>query len=187
MFIPISHTTSHDIYLIQFFLKDKIAPSTVDLVGELIQFMGKWFEVKAWFHRIEGFSDYDAWNDFSKVYTKKSDGVADVFETGRVKNSDNCNRNQRGRILFAGGRLHPARLTLGDDNSTYTMAMYVVATDYDNYALTVGCSHEGKLYASGTCLPDPIVHVLSRTTILQPGHARYLDDIINKTICHADL
>ncbi|CAH1773686.1 unnamed protein product [Owenia fusiformis] len=162
---------------------------TLELQGnfDFSKFMGTWFEVKAWFH--SGVSVDTLWNDYYRQYSEKSTGMADVLTIGRPKNSTECTQ-WTGHKLVLGGRLYPARLTLKLKTSRGTIVdkpLYVVATDYDNYALTVECMNRATLYANGTCLPDPNVYVLSRKTALNPADEARVDDIINTKICHTGL
>ncbi|CAH1773682.1 unnamed protein product [Owenia fusiformis] len=156
------------------------------------EFMGRWFEVKAWFHI--GIDDDWLLDNFSIQYTKRSSGVADVLETGTPKNSSDCESWPESGLkmqLVSSTGSHPARLAIRTTNTSSGESedreFYVVETDFYNYALIVTCTWENILYANGTCLPDPIVHVLSRTNNLRSVDETRVYDIINRKICHAGL
>ncbi|CAH1779544.1 unnamed protein product, partial [Owenia fusiformis] len=154
------------------------------------KYMGRWFEVKAWIGR--GIDVDSLLDNFSIIYTKQSSGVADIFSTGTPKNSSEClplfGSGLKMQLVSSSGR-HPTRLAYRITNTSsgtfVDREYYVVDTDFYNYALIVTCAWGSILYANGTCLPDPMVRVLSRTTNLRTVDETRVYDIINKDICHA--
>ncbi|CAH1798409.1 unnamed protein product [Owenia fusiformis] len=155
---------------------------------EFNRFMGRWFELSTWFHRVV--NKDNKWDDHFRIITSRTLIMADYMTVGRPRNSTGACVKWSGHQLIAGPPSHPARLTWRIKTSRGTFAdraLYVVSTDYVNYAITVECIMGATLNANGTCTPDPNVYVLGRKTSLEPDQYANVNNIIITRICHTDL